>query len=101
MSDDYEDFVENQVELALEQELAEALDNVPNETKNEAFLRLVNKRLPVAVKRLRLLKNLAGAAYDYSPQQAGQVVAVIRTELEDLERAFFAAQDEDDIPTIE
>ena len=94
-------YIDDQTELDLEQELTDVLEGVPNETKNEAFLRLVNKRLPVAVKRLRLLKNLAGAAYDYSPQQAGQVVAVIRTELEDLERAFFAAQDEDDIPTIE
>ena len=93
--------IDDQTELDLEQELTDILEGIPNETKNEAFLRLVNKRLPVAVKRLRLLKNLAGAAYDYSPQQAGQVVAVIRTELEDLERAFFNAQDEDDIPTIE
>ena len=92
---------DHQDEMDLERGLVEELENIADETKNEAFLRLVNKRLPVAVKRLRLLKNLAGAAYDYSPQQAGQVVAVIRTELEDLERAFFAAQDEDDIPTIE
>ncbi len=77
------------------------LENVANETKNEAFLRLVNKRLPVAVKRIRLLKNLASGNYEYTDAQAGQVVAIIRTELEELERAFFSTHEEDSIPTIE
>ena len=79
----------------------EEVENIPHETKNDAFLRLVNKRLPYAVKRMRMVKNLAAKnAYDYTPQQAGQVVAVLRTELEEIERAFFSDEADDEVPTI-
>ncbi len=85
-----------------EQDMVEEIEEIiPNETSEEKFIRLVNKRLPVAVKRIRLLKNLAGTPYKYSDKQAGQVVAILRTELEEVERAFFSKHDDDDIPVIE
>jgi hypothetical protein len=90
--------MENQDEMDFVEEVEEV---IPHETPEEKFLRLVNKRLPVAVKRIRLLKNLAGPTYKYSDKQAGAVVAVLRTELEELERAFFSSHDDDDVPVIE
>lgn len=75
------------------------VENIPNETKQEKFLRLVNPRLQVAVKRIRLLKNLAVGDYEYTPEQAKAVMDILAIEMEALERAFFES-DDDDIPTI-
>jgi len=77
------------------------LENIEGETKNEAFLRLVNMRLPKAVKRLRLIQNLASTNYEYTDEQAKAVIGVLRKELDALEDAFFKVNAEDAIPVIE
>ena len=76
------------------------LETIEGETKNEAFLRLVNKRLPVAVKRLRLIGNLTSPNYAYTPEQAAAVLNVLRAELDKLEAQFSKEEVADDIPTI-
>lgn len=83
-----------------EQQLSMELPDVSNETKQGKFLRLVNKRLPEAVRRIRLLANLTSPAYDYTDEQADAVIATLRVELEELEKAYRRQTDERTIPVI-
>ena len=75
-------------------------ENIEGETRNEAFRRLANKRLPVAVKRIRMIGNLSGANYQYTPEQAEVVIDVLQREVDKLREAFFKVAVEDDIPTL-
>ena len=75
-------------------------ERIEGETKNEAFLRLVNKRMPVAVKRIRLIGNLTSPNYAYTDGQAEMVLGVLRAELSKLEDQFAKRKQDDDIPTI-
>jgi hypothetical protein len=79
--------------------LVDEMENIPNETANERFLRLVNKRLPVAVKRIRLIKNLAGPSYEYTEAQANILINTLQAEIEHLAQAF-RKEDDDDVPVI-
>jgi hypothetical protein len=48
------------------------------ETKADKFVRLANRRVPRALKAIRAISNLAGRnTYDFSDEQAGQVVTVL------------------------
>jgi hypothetical protein len=75
-------------------------DVVAGETKSEAFLRIANKRLPVAVKRIRLLGNLSSANYSYTDEQAALIIDVLRTEVDKLESKLLKESDEYPIPVI-
>ena len=70
------------------------------ETKNETFLRLANKRLPAAVKRIRLLGNLSNAQnYDYTPEQVSTLIATLQKEVDKVADGF-QGRIENDIPTL-
>ncbi len=83
-----------------EAKMVSEISNIPNETKQEKFLRLVNPRLQVAVKRLRLLRNLAVGDYEYTPEQAKLVMDTLGKEFDALEHAFLENGVDDGIPVI-
>ena len=73
-----------------------------DETKNVAFLRLVNKRLPVAVKRIRLLANLSNPQnYAHTPEQAAAMLDILKAEVAKLEDAFRDDSTSNNVPLIE
>jgi len=70
------------------------------ETKQQKFLRLVNSRLPKAVKQMRLVGNLSGAPYECTDEQAGAVIAALQKEVDAIREKFFPSEGDDNIPTI-
>jgi hypothetical protein len=81
-----------------EEELKEPGEEL-HETPNERFLRLANHRLPIAVKRIKLLGNLSGPAYEYTPEQVSVLFNILQTAL-DKARAGFDDDVDDEIPLI-
>lgn len=75
-------------------------ERIEGETRAEAFRRLANKRLPVAVKRIRLMGNLSSANYEYTDEQAELIIATLEKEVAKLTDLFFKGKVEDDIPTL-
>lgn len=57
--------------------------------KRERFIALAEKRVPRAIRELRLVGNLANSHnYAYTPEEAQRVVAVLEQELKLLKGRF-------------
>ena len=56
------------------------------ETKNERFRRLAEKRAQRVLACLSSLGNLSAPSYEYSEEEAGQVIAALRRGLDEAER---------------
>lgn len=50
-------------------------------SKREAFVKLAKARTTKAVQAIRALANLAGAAYDYTPEDVATMEEVFKREL--------------------
>lgn len=60
-----------------------------NETKEEKFIRLATHRTTTALKRIRLLRNLANTSqYSFTDAQVNHIFAALRKELDETEAAF-------------
>jgi membrane-associated HD superfamily phosphohydrolase len=57
---------------------------VINETKEEAFKRIANSRAKKAIKMIRLLKNLVGPNYEYTPEQCRLLADTLAKEVDEM-----------------
>lgn len=53
----------------------------PHETKAAKFIRLGKHRVLRALKAIRVVGNLAGASYEYTPAQVAKISSDLETEL--------------------
>jgi hypothetical protein len=60
----------------------------PGETKEQKFQRLATKRTQAALQKIRLLTNLTGSGYAYTPEQAAKILGVLRAAVDALEARF-------------
>lgn len=58
------------------------------ETPRGRFLRLAPARTTSALKRIKLLGNLAGSSYEYTKTEAAQIVEALFDATHDLKRRF-------------
>ena len=63
-------------------------EGTPTETKEQAFQRIGNRRLVATVKQIRLLANLSGPSYSYTPQQVEVLINTLRDEVDKVEIAL-------------
>jgi hypothetical protein len=59
-----------------------------NETPRGRFLRLAPARTESALKRIKLLSNLAGSSYEYQRNEADQIIEALFDAVHDLKRRF-------------
>lgn len=60
-----------------------------NQTKAEKFKRLAEKRVPVAITKIRLVGNLSDPYnYHYSEEEANKIIKAIKAEYDDLAASF-------------
>lgn len=52
------------------------------ETKAQKFVRLAEKRVSTAVKKVMLVGNLAGPSYDYTQEQVAKIESALATAVE-------------------
>ena len=63
--------------------------NIENETKQDKFVRLAEKRTLDIIKRVRLLSNLSSTKnYEYSSKQVNKILSSIDLEVQELKRSF-------------
>lgn len=68
---------------------APATAPVVEETKAEAFKRLANKRMTVALDKIRLVGNLhARGNYEYTEEQVARMISALHAEIESIEAKF-------------
>ena len=59
--------------------------------KSEKFIELANKRVNKTIKDIQLIGNLANKQnYDYSEQQAKQIIKALQQELDDVKQIFMS-----------
>ena len=58
------------------------------ETAGAKFVRLGNKRVPAALKALRLVGNLIGPGYESTPEQRAKVIAALDAEYAKVAGSF-------------
>ncbi len=59
------------------------------ESKNEKFKRLANKRVPAAIEKLELIKNLANTNnYDYSKKETDEIIKALNKSINEIKHAF-------------
>lgn len=57
--------------------------------KSKKFIDLANKRVNKTIKDIRLIGNLANKQnYDYTEQQAKQIIKALQQELDDVKHSF-------------
>ena len=60
-----------------------------NENKSDKFIRLAEHRVNEALKKIRLISNLANTNnYDYTENQVNEIVGVLETEIRNLKTAY-------------
>ncbi len=58
------------------------------ESKEQRFQRLATKRTQAALQKIRLISNLAGPSYAYTPEQVAKIIGALRTAVHALEAKF-------------
>lgn len=73
-----------------------------NETKREAFVRLLNYRLEKASRRIRQIGNLSAKSnYDYTEDDVEFLRAALMTEIEDMLARFSQSNNEKTFAKLE
>ena len=63
------------------------------ESKNDKFKRLANKRVPAALEKLELIKNLSNTTnYDYSKQEADKIVKALTQSVGEIKKSLMKRQ---------
>lgn len=76
-------------------------DAPPNETKAAKFKRIATYRLIQTRERIRLLSNCCNEySYEYTPEQVTKIVTLLRKDIDELERAFTAGKEKENL-TVE
>lgn len=63
------------------------------ESKADRFVRVVTPRIGKAIKAIRQIGFCAGGTYEYTPEQATQIVEALGKELTDLNTKFITKAD--------
>jgi hypothetical protein len=58
------------------------------ETKEQKFARLATKRTQAALQKIRLITNLTGSSYAYTPEQAAKIISSLRAAVNVVEAKF-------------
>ena len=66
----------------------EAQQGGVQETKEQKFARLATKRTQAALQKIRLITNLTGSSYAYTPEQAAKIIAALRAAVNVVEAKF-------------
>ena len=68
------------------------------ESKNDKFKRLANKRVPAAIEKLELVKNLSNTNnYEYSKKEVDKIIKALTSSLNEVKKSF----DEKNTPKFE
>ncbi len=68
------------------------------ESKNDKFKRLANKRVPAAIEKLELVKNLSNTNnYEYSKEEVDKIMKALTSSLNEVKKSF----DEKNTPKFE
>ncbi len=59
-----------------------------SETREEKFKRLAEKRVNVALDKIRLLGNLASPQYAFSPEQIERIITALQSAVIEVEGKF-------------
>jgi hypothetical protein len=62
------------------------------ETSRERFLRLAPPRVDAALKKIAIVSNLTGSGYEWSPDEAKQILDALFDAVHDLKRKFERAK---------
>ncbi|MBI4341245.1 MAG: hypothetical protein HY598_03065 [Candidatus Omnitrophica bacterium] len=65
--------------------MSDGQEAVQGETKEQKFQRLATKRTQAALQKIRLLSNLAGSSYAYTPEQAAKIIGSLRAAVDAVE----------------
>ena len=68
--------------------MSEGPEAVQGETKEQRFQRLATKRTKAALEKIRLLTNLTGSSYAYTPEQAAKITGALRAAVDVVEAKF-------------
>ena len=68
--------------------MSEGSEAVQGETKEQRFQRLATKRTQAALQKVRLLGNLTGSSYAYTPEQTAQIIGALRAAVDTVEAKF-------------
>lgn len=63
-------------------------NNTPAESKSNRFIRVVKPRVNKAVKAISVIGYCAGSAYDYTPEQAAQIINTLSDAIVKLRLRF-------------
>ena len=58
------------------------------ESKEQKFQRLATKRTQAALEKIRLITNLTGSGYSYTPEQAAKIIGALRAAVNTVEAKF-------------
>ena len=58
------------------------------ESKEQKFQRLATKRTQAALEKIRLITNLTGSGYSYTPEQAAKIIGALRAAVGAVEAKF-------------
>jgi|GEM_PF-1573207 len=58
------------------------------ESKADKFKRLSEPRLKNATAKIKLLGNLAGSSYEYTPEQVQQILSDLKSAVDEVEQKF-------------
>ena len=59
------------------------------ESKNDKFKRLANKRVPAAIEKLELVKNLSNRNnYDYSKKESDEIIKALNKVVNEIKQSF-------------
>ena len=59
-----------------------------SETREEKFKRLAEKRVNVALDKIRLIGNLASPQYAFGPEQIERIITALRSAVAEVEEKF-------------
>lgn len=63
------------------------------ESKHDKFTRLATQRMPIIIKRLRQLANLAGPGYEYTSEEKDYILSVLTDEVKRVKDRFEGTRD--------
>ena len=59
-----------------------------SETREEKFKRLAEKRVTVALNKIRIVGNLASPQYAFSPEQIERIITALKSAVTEIEEKF-------------
>lgn len=89
-----------------DEDMEEADVAVPGESKSDRFRRIVNPRLRVAVKRLRMIRQMVEGGnannYEFTDQQRHVIVTGLMAEVAEIDKLMRKrlSDDEDDVLSV-